>query len=79
MKELNGIGAQSLPSILKDPFSKVCVSWVSVFYSPNFFSDKWEAHGTVEFKNGNTKGEQSFKAETFDECTAQIREFIKSL
>lgn len=73
------IGGQSLPSILKDPFSKVCVTRISVHYSPCHFTKKWEAYGTVEFENGNTKGSQVFKTETFDECTKQIREFINSL
>jgi hypothetical protein len=77
MSNLEKIGNEKMPSILKNPFQKNCVTEIRVSYYE--FMRKWSARGTVEFKNGLTKGEQKFEAETFDEVVIQIKNFLKEL
>lgn len=80
--DLSGLGKTKLPSVIKDPFSKKSCKRIWVSFSENLFDDNWAARGTVEFKNGETKGEQSFEAkgpDAFDQVVLQIREFLKEL
>ncbi len=77
MTDISSIGGQKLPSILKDPFSKVCVKRISVSVYLN--GNNWMAHGNVDFVNGQTEGSQKFAGTEFDEVVLKIREFIKEL
>ena len=77
MNELS-IGNEKIPSIISDPFSKKCITSISVIYQDFWGDGKWRASGTVAFKNGDTKGEQKFKGNTFDEVVAGIKLFIQS-
>lgn len=84
MKFLENFGKQKLPSVLKDPFSKSKVTNITVNFSEPFWSSdtNWTSTGTIYFKNGDTKGEQSFKAsgdDAFDQVVLRIREFLKIL
>jgi hypothetical protein len=72
------IGNESLPSIINDPFNKKSIVAIHVFYQDYWDSGKWEASGTVKFKNGDTSGEQKFKGKTFDEVVSAIKIFIQS-
>lgn len=73
------IGKESMPSVLKDPFKKTCVKKILVYFQESDFTKgQWYAWGKVYFTNGNTKGEQDFNGETFDEVTLKIREFINN-
>jgi hypothetical protein len=72
----NNMGEEKLPAILKDPFKKNCVKRIYVNYSEAWSGKEWKANGVVEFSNGNTKGEQSFSGESFDEVVAKIKIFI---
>jgi hypothetical protein len=72
-----GIGKEKLPSILKDPFSKINVRRIYVSFSYTF--NQWQANGSVEFLNGDTKGEQKFEGETFDEVVLKIKTFLETL
>lgn len=67
-------------SPLNDPFKKACVT------SAHFHI--YTGHGqyrvpsmsaSVEFENGNTKGEQKFKAEDFGVLVRQVEDFINTL
>lgn len=71
------IGNESMPSLLNDPFKKNKITRISVFYRE--LMRVWSATGTVEFTNGDTKGEQRFEGETFDEVTLKIKHFINNL
>jgi hypothetical protein len=64
---------------LQDPFSKNCVVRVYVSYSMGRLSGEWSANGSVEFKNGNTNGEQTFDGKSFDEVVSKIKSFIETL
>lgn len=66
-------------SPLKDPFEKDCVTSISMRYWKGSFSDDWYFTGTVEFINGNTKGEQKFDCSSPDQLHAEINEFLKTL
>ena len=71
------MGNNPLPSELNDPFSKTKIISVHVLYST--FFNKWSANGTIEFQNGDTKGEQKFRGETFDEVVIKMKAFIENL
>ena len=79
MKELEF--GEKLPGILKDPFEKGLIKGIRVhMFKLSYAGEgKWTAIGSVEFKNGNTEGEQKFKAETFNEVVQQIEVFLKTL
>lgn len=70
------IGYTSMPSVLNDPFKKICITGIHVAYRESF--RKWHATGWVEFENGATKGEQRFTGETFDDVVQQIKSFINN-
>lgn len=71
---------QSLPSIINDPFQKQKITRIYVAVSQNWLKpDTWTAVGNVEFKNGNTTGEQKFTGKTFDEVVLQISALIETL
>ena len=71
------IGTEKMPSIVKDPFKKTSIVRIWVTY--RVFMGDWSAHGTVEFVNGNTKGEQTFDAPDFDGVVIQVKAFLDSL
>ncbi len=77
MTNISSIGEQKLPSILKDPFSRVCIKRLNVGMYLN--GNNWIAHGNVDFVNGQTEGSQKFNGTEFDEIVLKIREFIKEL
>ena len=69
----------SAMSILNDPFRKD--KWVAMhihMYNENSFCGK-NISATVEFENGNTKGEQKFTDDTFAGLVTQIENFIATL
>lgn len=79
---LHSIGHESLPSVLNDPFKATCITRISVWFSSGwgrYGANDWKATGTVEFRNNQTKGEQQFEAQTFDEVVLKIKAFIKEL
>ena len=74
------IKGEALPDVIKNPFMASCITGVRISYSPEIFHpETWECYGWVEFKNGETKGEQSFRGETFDEVVVQIKACINNL
>lgn len=67
-------------SVLKDPFKKNKIIRVSVNFSENEFREgNWKARGYVDFKNGNTQGQQKFEGETFENVVLQIKTFIDNI
>ena len=73
------MGKESLPSDLNNPFNKRNIECVYVSFRRGILSGKWNAYGSVEFKNGNTLGEQKFDGETFDEVVIKIKAFLNEL
>ena len=70
------INKSQVPTIIKDPFKENMINEVHMHWYAN--DGLWRA--TIEFKNGNTKGEQRLvNSSDFDDITAQIRAIIESL
>lgn len=74
---LEKIGNEKIPSTIKDPFQKNSIRRVAV--SMSNYGSGWSSRGSVEFTNGNTRGEQSFEGKDFDEIVLKIKAFIKEL
>ncbi len=77
-----GFGNEKLPSVINDPFKKKKIVSVMVRGSEAWLSSdngKWDFHGTVTFKNGDTQGEQKFTGENFDEVVLKIKAMINNL
>jgi len=72
------LGNTRLPSVLNDPFAKVHINRIYVSFR-NSWNSGWVASGSVEFRNGETKGEQEFTGRTFDEVVMKIKSFIEEL
>jgi len=74
---LLGNGKSQLPSVIKDPFKKDCVTHINLFMG-NWGRGIWS--GSVEFQNGKTSGKQEIeKTEDFDHAVRQLRELIESV
>lgn len=76
---MNILGNVNMPSCLSDPFKKKNITSIMVTYTPHIFTGEWQATGYVDFTNGNTKGQQKFKANTFDEVVLLIKNFIEQI
>ena len=66
-------------SELKDPFSSDCVIKLSTYCSKSIFDGRWSYNGTIGFKNGNTEGEQKFKADSLAELLKKMEAFVEGL
>ena len=73
------MGKESLPSGLNNPFNKQNIESIYVSFRRGILTGKWNAYGSIEFKNGNTSGEQKFEGETFDEVVVKIKAFLGEL
>lgn len=63
----------------KDPFNKNCIESLMFFcYSPTAFSPA-RFSAKVKFKNGDTEGEQSLKADSFPALVKKVENFIESV
>jgi elongation factor P hydroxylase len=67
-----------LPSVINNPFGKNKIDGISIRYIKSFTSGfTWVA--SVDFKNGDTKGSQSFREENFEDIIAKIKYCIETL
>lgn len=66
-------------SVIQDPFKKTMVTHIHVHAIKGFLGGKWTFSGSVKFENGNTKGEQEFKGENFDDVVLKIKAMIDNL
>lgn len=76
MKLLNG---ENKPSLLNNPFNESCVKNIFFHVRKSQLTNEFQSTASVEFQNGNTGGEQKFKAETFADLVKQVEDFIKTL
>ena len=66
--------------MIENPFSKDCITNVSMRASRGLFDkETFYFRGSVEFKKGNTTGEQKFEADSLDELYIKIANFCKTL
>jgi len=70
-----GNDKKRMPDIFLNPFSKECVSCISIYIYPG---DECRAY--VDFINGNTKGQQEFKKyNDFKKMLDDIEAFVNTL
>lgn len=73
----------SMPSVLRDPFSKQCITAIRVhYYTPNYMPGSKHSEscsGTVEMVNGATGAVQEFRGRTLGEVLAAIAAFVEGL
>lgn len=69
----------SAASVLNDPFNKGSMVKLSTFCSKSLFDGGWSYSGTVGFKNGNTEGEQKFKADSLNALLIKMQAFVETL
>lgn len=79
MQLIKSFGEEKMPSILNDPFKATHVERIFVSYGKDLLGRTMSARGSVEFRNGNTKGEQQFTGETFDHVVIQIKAMLETL
>lgn len=80
MLKIDKIGKTKMMSVVNDPFFKDKVEEITVTYEKGMFAPhSWIARGKVYFKDGNTRANQSFKGDNFDDVVLQIKSFINSL
>lgn len=65
-------------SVIKDPFKKECAGDISIRRTS--WGQKWYWYAIIEFKNGNTKGEQKTpECETFEDVITQLKIILNSI
>ena len=72
----------AMPSVILDPFKDSCIEAVRLTIRRGFFSDERNMfffEGRIEFKNGATTGEQSFKENSFNELVTKIQATLETL
>lgn len=68
----------SAASILKDPFNSDSLTDFSAFATKDYRGG-WSYWGSVEFQNGDTKGEQKFEAKSYKELLVKMQAFVATL
>ena len=76
--KLELFGKKGVPSQLKDPFNKERIQSIHMHYYNRSWSDPgWIA--TIEFINGNTRGEQKFEDKDFQSLLGKMEQFVNEL
>lgn len=65
-------------SILKDPFAAKLIESIRLNAWKNYNGD-FQFYATVEFQNGDTKGEQKIIGSSFDDLISKTKAFIETL
>ena len=70
-----------LPSDFKFPFQKNCLEAINISLGKKLLIDggDFEWRGSIDFKNGNTKGIQNFKSNDFRDIVKQMEIFLNNL
>lgn len=68
----------SAASVLTDPFNKNCMVALST-HAYCGFAGQWSYTGRVQFKNGDTEGEQKFKGESLNALLIKMQAFVETL
>lgn len=70
----------NLPSVVKNPFTKSSIERISIVMYRNAFN--WNDityYAKIEFRNGNTKGEQEIKGIDLADVFIKTKEFCEQL
>lgn len=65
--------------IVNNPFNFQNIEEINIHFSKGIFSKKFGAKASVCFKNGDTKGEQTFKGENLADVYVKVYEFCNQL
>lgn len=72
-------GNNSLPSDLKNPFKKDCITNIRLSYSKVLFENYFTWRGSINFKKGNTEGTQNFENLDFENIVRDMKSFVEGL
>lgn len=78
MKNLFG-DIYNAPSIIANPFDASKVERIQVWMAKKIMGDGYNIRGLVEFRNGNTGGQQDFTGENLIDVLQQIYAFLETL
>lgn len=78
MDEININTTQSL-SVIKNPFSTNCIKSINIRISDFWDKGQYEYTARIEFKNGNTSGEQYLKGQSFEDIISQVKSVLNNL
>jgi len=76
-KEL--FGKDPLPSVIENPFDVKSIESIHIYYGKYPISERPYFSGKVQFKKGNTKGEQSFDGDNLSDVFIKVMNFCKEL
>lgn len=76
-KELFGNGP--LPSVIENPFDVKSIESIHIYYGKYPISGGPYFTGKVQFKKGNTRGEQSFDGDNLSDVFIKVMNFCKEL
>jgi len=75
----NSTEKEQFISKYKDPFKSDNVEQIIMRIGAGLFGGKVKYRATIEFKNGNTTGEQKLQCNDFPSLVKEVEQFIKSL
>lgn len=64
---------------IENPFLPDCITSITIRTYKRLFGEGFETYATIEFKKGNTKGEQKIEARNLVEALEKVYEFCKGL
>lgn len=77
IKQIGNIN--NLPVELNDPFNSDYITSINITTYKSAWASNWVTYGTVEFKRGNTTGNQKFEGTDLVDVLKQIHTFVNNL
>lgn len=66
-------------SVIKDPFNIDALESVRISAYKGLFGGAWRYTASVEFQNGDTKGEQDFEGESLADVAKKVDKFLTAI
>ena len=81
LENLFGNQPKAPSTLVNNPFEGKYISHIAMFGSPDVWKDdgSWEFSAVIEFKRGNTKGEQKILASDMAELYEKVAEFCMNI
>ena len=77
MKQIGNIN--DLPEELSNPFNSDYITSITIKTFKYTWDPSWRTYGIVEFKKGNTTGEQKFEGQNLVDVLRKIHTFVNNL
>lgn len=77
--ELFRINSNNKISPVNNPFSKTCITDVTVCGRKRMFGEDWYFSGIIKFQNGNTSGEHKIEGDSMNDVIRKTDVFIHSI